>query len=129
MGLIEMKNLPDDVLSVLNKAASVYNATGSSYICEGRVTPKDYDFIVLSSSLWRNQKQLIDLGFVTSTKEYEAISNDFYSYRRGDVNLILTGKAKFFADFNKATKIAKRLKLDNKEDRISLFQAILYNNY
>ena len=55
-------------------------------------------------------------------------SDRFQSYRLGDVNLIVTVDPLFYQRFTYATQIAKRANLLMKEERIALFQAILYGN-
>jgi hypothetical protein len=57
----------------------------------------------------------------------EAIErNVFVSLRSGDVNLIVTSDARFAARFLVATRLATQLNLLNKNDRVALFQAVLY---
>jgi hypothetical protein len=55
-------------------------------------------------------------------------SDRFQSYRLGDVNLIVTVDPIFYQRFQYATQIATRANLLQKEERIELFQAILYGN-
>ena len=52
----------------------------------------------------------------------------FWSYTKGDVNLIVTKNPVFFARFLAATSVSKRLNIMKKADRIALFQAVLYGN-
>lgn len=54
---------------------------------------------------------------------------NFISYRQGDTNLIVTPDAKFYNKFMAATRTAKALNLMSKKDRVTLFQAILYEAY
>jgi hypothetical protein len=57
----------------------------------------------------------------------EAIErNVFVSLRSRDVNLIVTSDARFAARFLVATRLATQLNLLNKNDRVALFQAVLY---
>ena len=46
--------------------------------------------------------------------------------RKGNINLIITEDIEFFHKFLKAQKVAEKLVLNNKQDRITLFRAILY---
>lgn len=92
--------------------------------CNPPPTDTDDDQLVLVSDL---QEYITDKeadGFVCCTS-YPG--EDFTSLRRGEVNLIVTQKQEFFDKFVFATKIAKKLNLQKKEDRVALFQAILYN--
>lgn len=52
----------------------------------------------------------------------------FRSYSRGEVNLIITDDEDFHRRFMAASSVAKRLNLLHKEDRVALFQAVLYGN-
>lgn len=53
--------------------------------------------------------------------------NSFQSYTLGHINVIATASQEFFDKFMEATAEAKRLNLLDKDDRIALFQKILYN--
>ena len=53
---------------------------------------------------------------------------DFYSFRKDNINIIFTECEDFFKQFVKATEIAKEKNLLNKDDRIELFQEVLYKN-
>lgn len=55
-------------------------------------------------------------------------SDRFSSYTLDEINLIVTQDARFFDKFMAATSVAKRLNLLDKNDRIALFQAVLYGN-
>jgi hypothetical protein len=52
----------------------------------------------------------------------------FASFKREHLNLIVTASKEFFDRFMAATYVAKRLNLLAKDDRIALFQAVLYAN-
>ena len=55
-------------------------------------------------------------------------SEIFNSFTLGIENIIATQSPEFFRRFLAATSVSKRLNLLNKEDRIALFQAVLYAN-
>lgn len=57
-----------------------------------------------------------------------APADRFNSFTLGEENIIATCSAEFFRKFMAATSVAKRLNLLDKEDRIALFQAVLYGN-
>ena len=52
----------------------------------------------------------------------------FASYSRGEVNVIITSDEDVHRRFLAASSVAKRLNLLRKEDRVALFQAVLYGN-
>lgn len=58
--------------------------------------------------------------------KYGDIRENFTSYRLGDLNFILCNKSAFYRRFVLSTHLATELNLLKKEDRILLFQAILY---
>lgn len=53
----------------------------------------------------------------------------FHSWKKDDLNLILTCSVEYFENFSKATRLAKTLNLINKQDRIFLFEAICFDNW
>lgn len=50
----------------------------------------------------------------------------FVSWRREEVNLLTTEDRAFFDRFMAGTRLAVRLKVVDKQDRVALFQAVLY---
>lgn len=61
-------------------------------------------------------------------EHYQAAAGGFMSWRRDDVNLIVTADQEFAARHRAATAVCKRLNLQNKSDRVAVFQAVLYGN-
>jgi len=101
---------------------------GSQVTCYPPPLNSDVDYLVLADS--RQKDELFGLGFELDGRQqfYEGMSEGgFLSYRNGEVNLIVTSDEKFFNKFLKATEEAKRLNLLHKEDRIKLFQRVLYD--
>lgn len=80
----------------------------------------DYD---VRSEGWR-------LGGSLDADENVPIPDDdrFWSYTKGEKNLIITRSPVFYKRFMAASSVAKRLNLLDKADRIALFQAVLYAN-
>ncbi|MNF99067.1 hypothetical protein D3C84_819530 [compost metagenome] len=52
----------------------------------------------------------------------------FQSFTLDDLNLIVTFDPEFYRRFMAATGVAKHLNLLDKQDRVTLFQAVLYGN-
>ena len=120
---------------------SKYHKTGSSYICNPPVLNTDIDFIVLTT-----QENYWDLVNTLSMAEWEeggsrpkptpaeyqsTLEIEYYgfaSWKKGNVNLIITTSEDFYNKFVKATELAKKQNLLKKEDRVALFQKILYGN-
>lgn len=109
--------------------------TGSKFICNPPVTDTDEDWIVdcsFENQYYDAAVYLETQGFKRSNMDcddYDDIRENFTSYRKGDINLILCNKKPFYKKFVLATLIAKELNLLEKEHRISLFQAMLYGRY
>lgn len=111
---------------VVNQAA-----TGSRIICNPPPKDTDYDILVLVKDVdqFKVAAALSDWRNNTSEKkdEYQD-APDFTSFRKGELNLIVTSDQGFYERFDAATHVAKRLNLLKKPDRIALFQAVLYAN-
>lgn len=78
--------------------------------------------------------KLIAVDFKTATslgdgKANAIMSPIFISLEKDGLNIIATEKTKFFDDFQLATRVAMKLGLNEKSQRITLFQAILYGNW
>ena len=94
--------------------------------------PQDVDYIALiDPSVRRNLESFLELdGFEIGGSD-TGIST-FHSWKRfhpekGDdktLNIILTWNEQHFLTFEKATRLAKALRLSQKADRVTLFQAI-----
>lgn len=120
----------------INSELSPFNITiaktGSNYICTPPVEDTDIDFVILCSTLdWEKiQTHLQTLGYTTEsyiTKPSNEKDSIFVSYRKGKINYIITCFPNLFSKFIIATSLAKSLNLQSKQQRITLFQYILYN--
>ncbi|NTS31393.1 hypothetical protein HQ945_09020 [Phyllobacterium sp. BT25] len=107
---------------------------GSRVTCDPAPIDTDQDYLVevqsgeaIVSSL---VMVLVDFGFRWEGNEHyqDAARNDFMSWRRDDINLIVTANYDFASRHRAATHVCTRLNLQNKDDRIALFQAVLYGN-
>ena len=105
--------------------------TGSSVICNPPVLDTDRDYICCVSSLKEAKVILEGVGFKTSTQDAEEydIQEDglFECYRKDNINFILTGDFHFYLKWCRATELATKLNLLDKEQRITLFKYVLYD--
>lgn len=108
------------------KKSWVVYRVGSRETCNPPPTGTDEDFLVFAD-FYDAVVELESLGFTLSNDNYEADENVFNSLRKGDINALVTSNVKFFKRFLEATKIAKEKNLMDKQDRIDLFQKILYD--
>lgn len=103
---------------------------GSRVTCNPAPTDTDEDYLVLvDADTWLNRFKIFEggLGFKYGGSEVNILSgNDFDSWRKGEINIIVTSKIEFYYKFLAATSVGKRLNLLDKSDRIALFQAVLY---
>lgn len=112
---------------------------GSRVTCNPAPTDTDEDFLCMAHGGYLMDTEgdgeipgkLARLGFTAeSCASYTDDSGEhnsiFMSWRRGETNLIVTQDEDFYNKFLVASVLAKRFNLLNKEDRISLFQAVLY---
>lgn len=105
-----------------------YQRTGSNYTCNPPVLDTDIDYIVLVSDYGKVASFLLESGFVSCT-ELEYDGNMFYAFRKGQLNLIITWQGVFYERFCAATMLAKYRNLLDKDDRVDLFNTILYGEY
>ena len=116
------------------KNVTRYEHVGSRVTCVPAPFGTDDDWLVLTSSHDCLRAELLTAKFdvggsMVLDAEYPLDADDrFSSYVKGDVNLIVTQDELFFKKFMAATSVAKRLNLLDKDDRIVLFQAVLYAN-
>lgn len=102
--------------------------TGSNWICEPKPEDSDYDYILFCESQELLEKHLIKEGFHCETDgDYDAI--EFYSWRNGKFNALVCVKFQFFIKWQLATQVARRLNILDRDDRVALFQVVLYNTY
>lgn len=121
--------LPDDVVEILK--GCVVEPCGSRVTCNPPPVGTDRDFLVQvqddDGSVRDVANGLLEIGFTwEGAQHYQDAANAFMSHRRDDINLIVTRNGDFAMRHRAATHVCKRLNLPNKEDRIALFQAVLY---
>jgi hypothetical protein len=125
-----MTELDDDVWQAISAAVGGYTACGSRVTCDPPPLDTDRDYLVWVSPVVVDAfaKKLAELGFdAESDPSYEAPDGlGFKSFRRGDINLLVTTSDEFEQRHRAATHVCTMLNLMNKEQRIALFQAVLY---
>lgn len=108
---------------------------GSRVSCNPPPTNTDCDILCLINitDVWHFNSESQKSGWVTESNAYDNLADfnnvqaqQFWSFRKDDINLIVTSSIEFYDKFMFATKIATNLNLKKKIDRIILFQAILY---
>ena len=124
------------VLDVLVNLGCTVEPCGSRVTCNPPPSDTDADYLVHipyddDAIVGRVVNELARAHFSWEGNEHyqSAATSDFMSWRGDEnVNLIVTANAAFAARHRVATALCKRLNLQDKNDRISLFQAVLYGN-
>ena len=84
----------------------------------------------LSAEFDKIKAEALSAGYDQTSKDgYEGLCADFTCYRRGTINLIVVDDPHFYRRFCLATAAAKQFKLNDKYNRITLFQGVLYDNW
>lgn len=103
---------------------------GSRETCSPPPDDGDYDYLCLVVNREEFVKEAAKYGFTDETvqtpEKYLGTSRRFTSLRRGELNLIASDDEAFIQEFRAATSIAKKFNLLKRDDRVALFQAVLY---
>lgn len=128
-----------DIAIILQGKCLKYELVGSRVTCDPAPTDTDQDVLVLTNDeLWAEH-----LGVGLAASGFEKGGSDcgnqadymanptpmsFQSFTLDDLNLIVTFDPEFYRRFMAATGVSKQLNLLDKQDRVTLFQAVLYGN-
>lgn len=124
-----MSDLPE-----ISGLAKRITAVGSRVTCDPPPQDTDQDWLVLVDDKDFDEfaKSLIQRGWqvggslIPNDANYLPPNMRFNSFTLGVDNVIATASKEFHERFLSASATAKRLNLLNKEDRIALFQSVLY---
>ena len=126
--------LPDECAFLL-PFVDVYAFVGSRVSCNPAPTDTDIDVLIKCKDQKALHRALCSGDWIWESDGYQGELDDpvserspFDSYRKGLLNLIATESDDFFCRFVVATQVSKKLNLMDKQQRILLFQAILYGN-
>lgn len=119
------------------KYAINYRLVGSRVTCQPPPLTTDQDVLMLVSpgQLAEAVQHLKHNGYTLEGSLPADTHNPighlelFASLRKGDMNFIVTEDEAFYKRFSTATELAKHLNLMLKDERIRLFQAVLYGNW
>jgi hypothetical protein len=123
------------VISTLNFYECAVEPCGSRVTCKPPPVDTDEDYLVeIVNSKNDPVSQVVaalhDFGFEWESGEHyqRAATDGFMSWRRvaDNINLIVTANPVFAQRHRIATALCTRLNLMDKQDRIAVFQAVLY---
>ena len=122
--LIKYINIPQDLWD------GIYQ-TGSSVICNPPVTDTDIDYVIYTNKEDKLDTFLKSKGYTNSCaeeeEEYDLDNEGFSCYRLNNINLIITTDREWYLKWVLATKVARKLNLKVKADRVMLFKSFLYD--
>ena len=102
-------------------------AVGSRTIDGAAKPDSDYDFLALSRGPIPDAIEDMGYKLLKGDAHYEPNEGGFNSWRKVEVNLIVTQSQEFAEAFLRATAVAQKLALTDRDDRVTLLQAILYH--
>ena len=114
-----------EVVRMLQEKRVSFFLTGSQAIVPDLAYDSDTDFAVL------DPEDALDLSDWEdeSINRDEYSSDDFTSYRKGRINLIVMTRKDMFFRWKVATAAARQMELKNRDERVKLFQGVLYGNW
>lgn len=99
--------------------------TGSRFTCNPPVMDTDIDYLILvERDSYEFDDYLEKLGFVTNYLDYPM--QEFRSWKKEELNYIITDDVVFYDNMKKATQLAKKLNLLDKQQRIDCFDYVMY---
>lgn len=120
-----------EALKELLRECKAWHLVGSRITCDPPVENTDIDILCEVASVAKFTQAAEDQGWELAGSNVdggEFSRSPFKSMSDGQVNLIVTEDADFASRFMVATRLAKRFNLLAKEDRVALFQGVLYGN-
>lgn len=101
---------------------------GSRVTCNPPPANTDLDILVFCSEdeFDNNISKLVEEEWNHCGGDTRSGGDESESFRKGEVNIIITCCQKEFDSFMLATRLAKRFNLLDKSDRIALFEAVMY---
>lgn len=113
----------------LSHLGALFMRAGSQVTCDPPPPIKDSDVDVLVREFDGVYPTLEGLGYTLDKGEdYDfGDAEAFHSYSNGHVNVIVCILPEFYERFAMATRVCTKLNLLEKEKRVTLFKALLYN--
>lgn len=123
--MIQLKDLDplleDNIAALLGVLRMDVHLVGSTYaLGEG----KDIDVVALVPDKVDAQEVIEKAGY-QHTGHDSGEEDNFTTFRKGDVNLMLTESKKFQDDFLTSTEVVKYLNLTNRDERVGVHRIIM----
>ena len=103
---------------------------GSRIVCNPAPTDTDEDWIILAQNPYVDER-LVKIGFRRTDRDYghEGHGHPIHSYRREELNILVTTDREFFRRTMEATRLATRFNLLDKADRVALHEVLVDQIY
>lgn len=123
----QVDDAASDISAALNEMFVRCDHVGSSYIVgEGA----DLDLVVLVTPGYLDEAciKLRDAGYAfTGAEDCSGAEDEFRTFRKGDVNVMLSDEDKWYDAFLTAAEVCKALQLREKWQRIAVHRVIMDN--
>lgn len=120
-----MRTKMNKLFNFLDNNTINYQMYGSKVISPSEPY-NDIDYIALVEDVMAmNQKLIKEQGFVQSSDYH---GKYFISYRKGEINLVITQDSKFYDCTVLATRLAHSLGCKTKQERIIVFESVMHPN-
>ena len=114
----------DTIVANLIQEGYWVKATGSRVTKDGWTSESDWDYVVYDPDNTLNIKLVEDSSWTLDGSGNGVIGIDFYSFKQGNVNLILTNKDSVWKKYIIATNLLRMLNPKTKKERIALFDSV-----
>jgi hypothetical protein len=118
--------IPVEHYEAIKNAGGYLWPVGSRTIDGAAQHDSDYDFLFLSKDRIPDVFDKLGYDLLSGGAHYDPSEGRFNSWRLGFVNFIATDEIEFVKRFLVANEAAKRMSLKSRNDRVTLFQAVLY---
>jgi hypothetical protein len=122
---LNLKAKPTDIPEWMNKYVIKKQLVGSRAICVPAPVDTDIDFLclVMEEDVETVQDLLLKDDYESGGSKDK--HNSFHSYKKGEINIILTHKEIFYVNFVTAMLVCKELNVLDKKKRIKVHHLII----
>jgi hypothetical protein len=118
----------DTIVGNLVQEGYWVKATGSRVTQDGWTESSDWDYVVYDPENTLHTKLVKDSSWTLGGSGNGVLGIDFYSFKQGNVNLIITNKDPVWKKYIIATNLLRMLNPKTKKERIAIFDSVFGNN-
>lgn len=122
-----------EVWGLIPQALKAFHG-GSRVMCSPAPTDTDIDYVILLgdwNAVGNAARSLGADGWTLGGSDFLHLTgpSSFQSWKKGELNFILTANADWYAKMKRATRLCRGLNEPDKAKRVLIFQAIVYGNF